>query len=186
MRGVYLSATRFLAVLFFKIVIVVVGGSGKTPGKRKACVLTLSAPSFVHACFLPNRSMFIPHKYKHRRKRGASGVPVGSSRKYQSQAVGLVQDMIEWLIDKRMVDYDDESEWRRRSDLEPLPPPKTPGGSGLKPVGVFGGSAGVRSPPPQGIFSAGGGSAGGAADVINLLSDSMDDDDDSFSEDEDF
>lgn len=113
-------------------------------------------------------------------------MPVGSSRKYQSQAVGLVQDMIEWLIDKRMVDYDDESEWRRRSGLEPLPPlPK----SRSKPAGAFGGSAGVR-PPPRGVFSAGGG-GGGAADVINLLSDSMEDDDDeedddSFSEDEDF
>eukprot|EP00903_Cladosiphon_okamuranus_P009350 g8916.t1 len=123
------------------------------------------------------------------RKREASGVPVG---KYQSQAVGLVQDMIEWLIDKRMVDYDDESEWRKRSGLEPLPPPpKGSGASDSKPAGVFGGSTGVRSPPPpRGIFSAGGG--GGAADVINLLSDSMedddddDDDDDSFSEDEDF
>eukprot|EP00752_Nemacystus_decipiens_P016472 g14725.t1 len=123
------------------------------------------------------------------RKREASGVPVGSSGRYQSQAVGLVQDMIEWLIDKRMVDYDDESEWRRRSGLEPLPPPaKTPsGGSGSRPAGSFGAGAGVRSAPPRGIFSAGGGSGGGAADVIDLLSDSMVEDDSSFSDDdEDF
>ena len=185
-------------------------GGGRLPEKEALVCWPLFAPSlsrsFVSQLSLSLRGesfnypkIFVfetrththTHTHTHRRKREASGVPVGASRKYQSQAVGLVQDMIEWLVDKRMVEYDDESEWRRRSGLEPLPPPpKTSGGGGSKPAGAFGGSAGLRSPPPRGIFSAGSG-GGGAADVINLLSDSMvedddDEDDDSFSEDEDF
>lgn len=123
----------------------------------------------------------------HRRKRNASGVPVGSSNKYQSQAVGLVQDMIEWLIDKRMVDYDDETEWRKRTGLEPLPPPKgaSSGAARPGPPLPFGGGSGARG-GHRGIFSAGSGSGGGATDVINLLSDSVveDDDEDSFSDDD--
>lgn len=128
---------------------------------------------------------------KRRRKREASGVPVGASKKYQSQAVGLVQDMIEWLIDKRMVDYDDESEWRRRSGLEPLPPPKgsaAAAGGSSRGGAPYGGAASRTS--HRGIFSAGSGS-GGAADVINLLSDSVvedddDEDDDSFSDEDEY
>ncbi|CAM9172905.1 unnamed protein product [Pylaiella littoralis] len=123
------------------------------------------------------------------RKRNPAGVPVGASHKYQSQAVGLVQDMIEWLIDKRMVDYDDETEWRKRSGLEPLPPPKGASGGAPKPGPPlpFGGVGGARG-PTRGIFSTGNGSGGGAADLINLCSDSVveedDDDDDSFSDDD--
>lgn len=129
-------------------------------------------------------------------------MPVGANKVYQSQAVGLVKEMIEWLIEKRMVKYDDETEWRRRSGLEPLPPPKPAAGSGSgggggasggegevggggKP-GVplsFGntGGAAMRS-AHRGIFS-GGNIGGGAADVIELLSDSpAEDDDDGYSD----
>ncbi|CAM9297734.1 unnamed protein product [Scytosiphon promiscuus] len=140
------------------------------------------------------------------RKRQASGVPVGS-KNYQSQAVGLVKDMIEWLLDRRMVEYDDETEWRRRSGLEPLPPPKrsssgSGGASGGRsgPPLPFGGGGGSSSGSGGGGGGGGGGSGssgrrahrglfsaasggGGAADVINLLSDSApEDDDDSFSD----
>ncbi|CAM9700858.1 unnamed protein product [Ectocarpus sp. 13 AM-2016] len=137
------------------------------------------------------------------RKRGASGMPVGANKRYQSQAVGLVQEVIEWLIEKRMVKYDDETEWRKRSGLEPLPPPKPAAGSGSGgggasggggggvgggrksglpvPFGNTGGAAGTRS--AHGAIFSGGNMGGGAADVIDLLSDSpAEDDDDGYSD----
>ncbi|CAN0483638.1 unnamed protein product, partial [Ectocarpus sp. 8 AP-2014] len=125
-------------------------------------------------------------------------MPVGANKRYQSQAVGLVREVIEWLIEKRMVKYDDETEWRKRSGLEPLPPPKPAAGSGSGGGGASGGGGGGGGgggvgggrtpglPVPFGnttggaaaarsahgaIFS-GGNMGGGAADVIDLLSDS--------------
>lgn len=59
--------------------------------------------------------------------------------------------MIEWMVERRMCEYGDESEWRKRSGLEPLPPPKAP----------------TSVAPPVN-----GGGGGGSSEVISLLSDS--------------
>lgn len=83
-----------------------------------------------------------------------------------------MQDTIEWMIERRMCDYGDESEWRRRSGLEPLPAPKPPvavtpaaggGGGSASPIAI-GGREGLS----DGLYG------GGSSEVINLLSDSDD------------
>lgn len=74
--------------------------------------------------------------------------------------------MIEWMIERRMCEYGDESEWRRRSGLQPLPPQKVtqpaaaPQEKKSRP----------NAPIPIGNGSAGLG--GASSEVIDLLSDS--------------
>lgn len=92
-----------------------------------------------------------------------------TANKYQSQAVGLVKDTIQWMIERRMCDYGDESEWRKRSGLEPLPKvshpeaPATPAEGG-------GGGGGSRSPIPL-SGERKGGLDEASGEVISLLSD---------------
>lgn len=104
-------------------------------------------------------------------KRGRSNDTNGgnSAKKYQSQAVSLVQNTIEWIIERRLCDYDDETEWRRRKGLEPLPAPKVPkstapvkGGNGYAPRMAF--SRKDRKADPA--------YGGASSEVIDLLSDS--------------
>lgn len=52
---------------------------------------------------------------------------------YQSQAIMFLKEMIKRAIEKRLCDYNDETEWRRRSGLEPLPPPSGTDNSDPKP-----------------------------------------------------
>lgn len=81
------------------------------------------------------------------------------------------------MIERRMCEYGDESEWRTRSGLEPLPPrptvEATGGGGAEKAAATVGGSRGapVSSAGIKGI----GCSGGDSSEVINLLSDSDDD-----------
>lgn len=74
--------------------------------------------------------------------------------------------MIEWMIERRMCEYGDESEWRRRSGLQPLPPQKVtqPAAAPQEKKGR------PNAPIPIGNGSAGLG--GASSEVIDLLSDS--------------
>lgn len=78
-----------------------------------------------------------------------------------------MQDMIEWMIERRMCEYGDESEWRKRSGLQPLPPQKVPQSAAPPPEKKKGRP---QAPIPIGNGSAGFG--GASSEVIDLLSDS--------------
>lgn len=81
------------------------------------------------------------------------------------------------MVDHRMCDYDDETEWRKRSGLEPLPTqkksvaaaPKTEGGRSTPGTGGRAASP-ITIGRPQGGGS--GSPDGVSSEVINLLSDS--------------
>eukprot|EP00904_Undaria_pinnatifida_P001453 jgi/Undpi1/11308/HiC_scaffold_30.g13606.m1 len=112
-------------------------------------------------------------------KRGRKDPDVGSSKKYQSQAVRLVQDMIEWMINRRMCEYGDESEWRKRSGLQPLPPQKQTAQAAAPAANNKKGRPQAEAQAPIPIGNAGGGGGGGgdifggtSSEVIDLLSDS--------------
>lgn len=57
----------------------------------------------------------------------------------------FLKEMIKRAIEKRLCDYSDESEWRRRSGLEPLPPPLGSDNSDVKPEEKGGTGAGKRN-----------------------------------------
>lgn len=148
---------------------------------REPCVVFAVFPTycttycttyFIYlSCALPSPGCPANICSPNQKKRGRSG-----SKKYQSQAVRLVEETIKWMIERRMCEYGDESEWRTRSGLEPLPPRptvKAPGRGGENAAATTGGSRGapVSSAGIKGI----GCSSGDSSEVINLLSDSDDD-----------
>lgn len=83
-----------------------------------------------------------------------------------------MQDMIEWMIERRMCEYGDESEWRKRSGLQPLPPQKVAQSAAAAAAPQEKKKNRPQAPIPIGNGSAGFG--GASSEVIDLLSDSDD------------
>lgn len=93
-----------------------------------------------------------------------------------------MEDTLKWMIESRMFDYGDETQWRERAHLRPLPPP-------VGPEDVLGGADGISNSMGTGdapgvtmIADArkrGASSVGppfsAVSEVINLMSDSDDD-----------
>lgn len=107
--------------------------------------------------------------------------------KLTSQAVSVVDEVVKWVIESRMCEYGDETQWRSRAHLEALPPPsaskhtlpqaappvQTETSQGAR---AGGGEAGSRLPfngvsGNQSVASA----YSNSSEVINLMSDSDDD-----------
>lgn len=87
--------------------------------------------------------------------------------------------MIEWMINRRMCEYGDESEWRKRSGLQPLPPQKQTAQAAAPAANNKKGRPQAEAQAPIPIGNAGGGGGGGgdifggtSSEVIDLLSDS--------------
>lgn len=98
--------------------------------------------------------------------------------KLKPQAVGLVEETVKWMVESRMFDYGDETQWRERANLPPLSPPSHEVDShGSSNDAGPGENSGVgthdhmRKRPNQATSSA----YAAASEVINLMSDSDDD-----------
>lgn len=110
--------------------------------------------------------------------------PDSKKPKLKPQCVGLVEDTVKWMIESRMFDYGDETQWRERAHLPPLPPIPEPSDV-QTPPGIHGNSndsggapgsvVGVGGDSRKRANTSRGSSFSAASEVINLMSDSDDD-----------